>query len=93
MNTFLSWLSTEPIIQQVLSDESKEKVCIITDINKLIKMVTGKNIEPVEFDYMYDMPLPKLQEYQAQTFLNVEAEQRWRAYRESMRPTGDGDAD
>jgi hypothetical protein len=91
-HTFIEWLALKP--QVTLSQESMTKVCIITDINKMHRMVNGININSREFDYMYDMPLCKLQEYEKTAQLNTEAELRWKEYQKQiMRRRGDGDAD
>jgi hypothetical protein len=37
-----------------LSDENKEKVCLIADINKANLILLGKNITAQEFDHLYD---------------------------------------
>lgn len=91
-NTFLDWLALKPKV--TLSQESMTKVCIITDINKMNRLINGENINTREFDYMYDMPLCKLQEYEKTAQLNTESELRWREYQDQiMRRRGDGDAD
>ena len=38
---------------QVLSDENKTKVCLITDINKAGLLLIGRNITANEFDVLY----------------------------------------
>lgn len=39
-----------------LSDESKEKFCIMQDILKIGKLLGKENITPKEFYIMYDLP-------------------------------------
>jgi len=47
-----------------LSDESKEKVCIIQDIAKLGKMLGHKPMTPENFYAMYEMPVSILESVQ-----------------------------
>lgn len=48
---------------QVLSDTSKEKVCLITDINKLVTLLFEDPIKDTEsFDNLYDMTIEELED-------------------------------
>lgn len=87
-NMFTNWLAGAP--GPGLSAESMTKVSIITDINKAVKLVNGKDICPREFDYLYDMPLDKLQEHDNQMKLKAEADVRFNDY---MRRASNGDCD
>ena len=45
----------------VLSDENKHRVCIINDINKVFKALSGgKNISSTQFDELYDAQIKDL---------------------------------
>ena len=48
----------------IISEESKEKVCIIEDIVKHATLVGYTKPTVEEFDMLYDMPLDELQVYQ-----------------------------
>ena len=45
----------------ILSEESKEKICIIQDIVKLSKLSGHPQPTTEEFDYMYDLPVAELE--------------------------------
>jgi hypothetical protein len=44
-----------------LSEESKTKVCLIQDIQKLNKLLTGRDITPEEFEECYARPISDLE--------------------------------
>lgn len=43
-----------------LTNDSVEKICIIKDINKCKKLITGNILTPDEFDLLYDMSIEDL---------------------------------
>lgn len=43
-----------------IPDEQKLRVCIITDINKASKLLKKRQIDPDEFDYLYDLDIMEL---------------------------------
>jgi len=43
-----------------LTNNTDEKVCIIKDINKCKKLITGETLTPDEFDTLYDMNIEDL---------------------------------
>jgi uncharacterized protein YwgA len=43
------------MISYCLTNDTDEKVCIIIDINKCKKLITGEILTPDEFDILYDM--------------------------------------
>jgi len=43
-----------------LTNNTDEKVCIIKDINKCKKLITGETLTPDEFDILYDMNIEEL---------------------------------
>jgi hypothetical protein len=43
-----------------LTNNTDEKVCIIKDINKCKKLITGETLTPDEFDTLYDMNIEEL---------------------------------
>lgn len=50
------------VVEQVLSDTSKEKVCLIQDINKLVTFLFDDPIIDTEsFDNLYDMSIEELE--------------------------------
>ena len=57
-----------------LDDENKQRVILITDINKLIKLLGGKPIAPELFYVMYDYPIYTLEmlQYHHQVAWNTE---------------------
>ena len=57
-----------------LSDESKEKLCIIQDIIKIAKALDKAPPTPWEFYYMYELSIPMLESLQhaSQVSLNTE---------------------
>lgn len=57
MNAIFLETSMEFIMLPQLSEENKTKVCMIRDINKLNKIIQGRNITPREFDILYDEEL------------------------------------
>jgi hypothetical protein len=65
----------------IISEESKEKVCIIEDIVKLTSLVGYNKPTWDEFCMFYDMPLNDLQNYQQFVLKEVEH----RLYMEQMR--------
>lgn len=58
MNTELNSILSE---NNIISEESKEKVCIIQDIVKLSKLSGHRPPTVEEFDYMYDLPVAELE--------------------------------
>lgn len=66
---FIQWL-TAP--QEVLSDSKKTKVCIITDLNKAQLLLLGRNMNTVEFDFLYDLEIPELETLLFQMQLSIE---------------------
>lgn len=66
---FIQWL-TAP--QAVLSDSNKTKVCIITDINKAQKLLFNRNMNTVEFDFLYDKDIYELETLLFQMQLSIE---------------------
>jgi hypothetical protein len=54
---------TETLVNpgHVLSDENKTKVCLITDINKAALLLLKRQIEPEEFDELYDLSIKRLE--------------------------------
>ena len=43
-----------------LTNNTDEKICIIKDINKCKKLITGETLTPDEFDTLYDMNIEEL---------------------------------
>lgn len=66
-----NWLKPE---QPELSEENKTKVCIITDMNKAQKLLLGRNMNTVEFDYLYDQDQETLNTILFQMKLRIEHE-------------------
>ena len=58
-----------------LSDESKTKVCIITDIARIGKLLGNPPLSPHNFYTLYDMQLPILEavQHSAQVQYNTES--------------------
>ena len=56
-----------------MTDENKEKVCIITDISKIGTLLGNPPMSTLNFYTMYEMPLPILEAVQhaAQAELNT----------------------
>lgn len=48
------------MISYCLTNDTDEKVCIIIDINKCKKLITGNILTPDEFDLLYDMSIEDL---------------------------------
>lgn len=90
-NTFMNWFNGNNQAVDQLSEESKQKVMLITDINKAQKLINGKDINHREFDYLYDMPLAKLQEHDNQIKLRVEGGLRFNEYMKRANPETDVD--
>ena len=63
-----------------LSDESKERFCIIQDILKLGKLLGKENISPREFYTMYDLPTNILEVIQH----NLQVEYNTSEYRKQV---------
>jgi len=80
MNKFVIWPSQAPVA--ILSRESLAKVSIIRGIDELLRPINGKALTVTEFDYLYDMSLEELQEYDKMSRLDVEAEKRWEEYQQ-----------
>lgn len=85
--SFTSWLQGR---KPVLTDENKEKVSIITDINKMMLSVGKQSMSSNEFDYLYDMPLKDLREREMQTQITTNATINQREWNRQM---GNTDAD
>ncbi len=87
------WPAHVPVA--ILSRESIAKVSIIRRIDKMLNPINGKALTVTEFDYLYDMPLKELKDYEAMANLNVEAEKRWEEYQNliAQRCMGDQDCD
>lgn len=62
----------------IISEESKEKVCIITDIVKLYKLMGQPAPTVEEFDHMYDGTILELQALE-QRVLKERNDQVWSA--------------
>ncbi len=39
-----------------LTDTQRQKICLIEDINKIEKALTGRTITPKQFDELWDLP-------------------------------------
>jgi len=48
------------MIGYYLTNSTDEKVCVIKDINKCKKLITGEILTPDEFDALYDMNIEEL---------------------------------
>lgn len=55
-------------INHILTEENKEKVCLIEDVAKLLKSKTGELLSVQEFDTMYDLSVKELEIYSSQVF-------------------------
>lgn len=51
---------SELIAGIALTEESKTKVCIITDISKVELLLTGEPISTTQFDTLYDKDVDEL---------------------------------
>lgn len=91
-NTFINWLTVH-VPGVTLSEESKAKVSIIHDINKMLLMVNGDQLSVTEFDYLYDMSLVSLRQYEMEAQMNAESIMRWRQYELQKKATSGGDQD
>lgn len=60
MSSFLNWLLLERIKENQLSDESKTKVCLITDLCKCKKLIINEPLDTEEFNKLYDMSIEEL---------------------------------
>lgn len=47
-----------------MTDENKEKVILITDLNRIGKLLSGKTMTPQQFYEAYDSPIDVLQHHQ-----------------------------
>ena len=64
-----------------MTDENKERVCIITDIARIGKLLGNKPMSAHNFYTMYEMPLPILEAVQHH------AQVEWNTYEYNLRLT------
>lgn len=93
MKTFVSCSIKEILEQQTLSPLNLQKVCIITDMSKNLKLMNAEPLPPHEFDELYDMDIERLESIQYRVQLAAESYIRWKRYTTTSGINGDGDAD
>lgn len=62
-----------------LSEDSKKKIFIITDINKMYHLYLKRNISVYEFDSLYDTPIHRLERVLVNVQDQLEREQAYKS--------------